>query len=69
MVSARSTQGEFDMSTSTPAAQQLRDILDRDSSQRFEGSGCSDHVRRRQLVISVAGAALLLVLLVALLLL
>lgn len=57
------------MSTSKPAAQQLRDILDRDSSPPFEGSGCSDHVRRRHLLISVAGAALLLVLLVALLLL
>lgn len=55
------------MTISKPAAQQLRDILDRDSTQPFEGSGCSDHVRRRNLVLSVAGAVLLLLLLVALL--
>lgn len=55
------------MTVSKPTAQQLRDILDRDSTQPFEGSGCSDHVGRRNLVVSVAGAVLLLLLLVALL--
>ncbi|MFN3338490.1 MAG: hypothetical protein ACK40Z_02200 [Dietzia sp.] len=56
------------MTASKPAAQQLRDILDRGSSQPFEGSGCSDHVRQRSLALSVAGAVLLLLVLLAILL-
>ncbi|MEH6820009.1 hypothetical protein [Dietzia psychralcaliphila] len=55
------------MTASKPAAQQLRDILDRGSSQPFEGSGCSDHVSHRNLAVSVAIAALLLIALIALL--
>ncbi|MDX2357861.1 hypothetical protein [Dietzia sp. PP-33] len=55
------------MTTSKPAAQQLRDVLDRGSSQPFEGSGCSDHVSHRNLVVSVAIVALLLITLIAIL--
>lgn len=71
MVSARSSkgeiEGEFHMTTSKPAAQHLREVLDRGSTQPFEGSGCNEHVRRRNLAISVAGALLLLFVLVAIL--
>ena len=55
------------MSGSKPVAQQLRDILDGEQNQPFEGSGCSDHVRRRNLRMTVTAALVLLVLLVALL--
>ena len=55
------------MSGSKPVAQQLRDILDGEQNQPFEGSGCSDHVRRRNLRMTVSAALVLLVLLVALL--
>lgn len=55
------------MSGSKPVAQQLRDILDGEQNQPFEGSGCSDHVRRRNLRLTVTAALVLLVLLVALL--
>lgn len=54
------------MTASKSAAQELRDILDGDSSQHFEGTGCSDHVRRRNLRVSMAVAAVLLVVLIAL---
>lgn len=63
----RSTEGELDVTTSKPAAQQLRDILDGDAARTFEGSGCSDHVRRRNLRVSVAVAVFLLIVLLALL--
>ncbi|WP_176474987.1 MULTISPECIES: hypothetical protein [Dietzia] len=53
------------MTASKPAAQQLRDILDRGSSQPFEGSGCSDHVSHRNIAVTVVTAALLLLALVA----
>jgi hypothetical protein len=66
-VGSRLTEGELDVTTSKPAAQQLREILDGDSGRPFEGSGCSDHVRRRNLRVSVAGAVLLLIVLLALL--
>ena len=55
------------MSGSKPVAQHLRDILDGEQNQPFEGSGCSDHVRRRNLRMTVTAALVLLVLLVALL--
>ncbi|GAA1054205.1 MAG: hypothetical protein Q7T31_04000 [Dietzia sp.] len=55
------------MTASKPAAQQLHDILDRGSSQPFEGSGCSDHVSHRNLAVSVLTAALLLLALIAIL--
>ena len=55
------------MSGSKPVAQQLRDILGGEQNQPFEGSGCSDHVRRRNLRMTVTAALVLLVLLVALL--
>lgn len=55
------------MTTNKPAAQYLRGIDDRDPPQPFEGSGCNEHVRQRHLVVSVAGALLLLMVLVALL--
>lgn len=54
------------MSGSKPVAQQLRDILDGEQNQPFAGSGCSDHVRRRNLRLTVTAALVLLVLLVAL---
>lgn len=66
-VGRRETEGELDVTTSKPAAQHLRDVVDRASPQPFEGSGCSDHLRGRNLVVTVASAALLLGLLVALL--
>ncbi|MBB1025241.1 MULTISPECIES: hypothetical protein [unclassified Dietzia] len=53
------------MTASKPAAQQLRDILDRGSSQPFEGSGSSDHVSHRNIAVTVVTAALLLLALVA----
>lgn len=55
------------MTASKSAAQELRDILDGDSHQHFDETGCSDHVRRRNLRASVVLAALLLVVLLALL--
>lgn len=55
------------MTVSKPAAQHLRDILQRDSSQPFQGSGSSDHVTRRNLLLSTVGALVLLVLLLAIL--
>ncbi len=68
-VGGSSTQGEYDVSPSQPVAQRLRNILDRESAQPFEGSGCSDHVRRRNLAVSAAVAVVLLIVLVALILL
>ena len=62
-----STEGEFDVTATQPAAQRLRAILDGEPPQPFEGSGCSDHVRRRNLHVSVAVALALLVVLVVLL--
>lgn len=57
------------MTASKSAAQELRDILDGDPRQRFDETGCSDHVRRRNLRVSMAAAAILLVVLIALLIL
>ena len=54
------------MTASKSAAQELRDILDGDPRQPFDGTGCSDHVRRRNLRVSVVAAALLLVVLIVL---
>lgn len=54
------------MATSKPAAEQLRDILEGREDRPFEGSGCSDHVRRRNLRVTVVAALVLLVLLIAL---
>lgn len=66
-VSANANEGDLDVTASKPAAEQLRDILAGEENQPFEGSGCSDHVRRRNLRMTVIAAATLLVLLVALL--
>lgn len=55
------------MSGSKPVAQQLRDILDGEQNQPLQGSGCSDHVRRRNLRMTVMAALALLILLLALL--
>lgn len=55
------------MTTHEPADQELTEILGRRTSQPFEGSGCSEHVRRRNLVLSVLGAVALVVVLVVLL--
>lgn len=54
------------MTASKPTAQELRDILRGDPRQHFDETGCSDHVRRRNLRVSVAIAALLLVVLIVL---
>ncbi len=54
------------MSASKPAAEQLRDILEGRNNQPFDGSGCSDHVGRRNLRMTVTAAIILLVVLVAL---
>jgi len=68
-VVASSTEGDLDVTATQPVAQRLRAIFDTDatSSQPFEGTGCSDHVRRRSLTAPVAVAAVLLVVLIALL--
>lgn len=66
-VDGSSTQGEDNVSPSQPA-QRLRTILDGESAQPFKGSGCSDHVRRRNLTVSAAVAVVLLIVLVALIL-
>lgn len=66
-VGASANEGELDVTVSKPAAEQLRDILEGEFRPPFEGSGCSDHVRRRNLRMSVAAAVVLLVVLVALL--
>ncbi|WP_159149497.1 hypothetical protein [Dietzia lutea] len=55
------------MTATQPAAQRLRAIFDADQPQPFEGTGCSDHVRRRNLAVPVALAAVLLIVLIALL--
>ncbi|MFD2394908.1 hypothetical protein ACFSSF_15535 [Dietzia aerolata] len=52
---------------SKPAAQQLREILNGEQQQPFEGSGCSDHVRRRDMKLPILAAIALLVVLVVLL--
>ena len=57
------------MGTSQPVAQRLRTILDGESSQPFEGSGCSDHVGRRNLAVTVGAVVALIIILVALLIL
>lgn len=57
------------MTATKPAAQQLRDIFDRDSPPPFPGSGCNDHVTRRNLAVSAVGALFLLVVLLAILML
>lgn len=48
--------------------QHLEDVLHARSHPPFEGSGCSDHVTRRNLHLSVAGALLGLLVLIMILL-
>lgn len=50
-------------------AQHLKDVLDKRPTQAFEGSGCRDHVDRRHLLLSVIGALIGLIVLLAILLL
>lgn len=57
------------MTAQKSGAQYLRDALDRGSAPAFEGSGCSDHVTRRNLYLTVAGALVGLLILLAILLL
>ncbi|UVE94270.1 hypothetical protein [Dietzia sp. B32] len=64
---ASTTEGELDVTSGQPAAQRLRAIFDGDPRQPFEGSGCSDHVRRRNVRASVVVALTLLIVLIALL--
>ncbi|WP_188064719.1 hypothetical protein [Dietzia sp. ANT_WB102] len=54
------------MTATQPAAQRLRAIFEAGPPEPFEGSGCSDHVRRRNLRVSVAIALGLLLVLIAL---
>lgn len=62
------TEGELSVTTSQSTAERLRAIFDRDPPpQPFEGTGCSDHVGRRDLRLSVTIALALLVVLIALL--
>ena len=65
-VGASTNGGDAEVSASKPAAEQLRDILEGGNNQPFEGSGCSDHVGRRNLRMTVSAAIILLVVLVAL---
>lgn len=50
-------------------AQHLKDVLDKRPHQPFEGSGCHYHVNHRHLLLSVIGALVGLVVLLAVLLL
>lgn len=54
------------MPASKPAAEHLRDVLHGRDKRPFEESGCSDHVRRRNLRMTVVAALVLLVVLIAL---
>lgn len=65
-VGASTNGGDAEVSASKPAAEQLRDILEGRNNQPFDGSGCSDHVGRRNLRMTVTAAIILLVVLVAL---
>lgn len=53
------------MTAQKTGTQHLQDVLDARSRPPFEGSGCSDHVTRRNLYLSVAGALLALMVLIA----
>ena len=66
-VSASANEGDPEVPTSKPAAEQLREILEGEENKPFEGSGCSDHVRRRNLRMTIVGALILLAVLIALL--
>ena len=66
-VVASTTEGDLDVTATQPAVQRLRAIFDADQPQPFDGTGCSDHVRRRNIAVPVALAVILLVVLIALL--
>ncbi len=66
-VGASVDEGDLDVTASKPAAEHLRALLEGEENQPFEGSGCSDHVRRRNLRATVIAAATLLLILLALL--
>lgn len=55
------------MTASQPAAQHLRAIFNGDRTEPHEGSGSSHHVSNRNLLASVAVAAVLLIVLIGLL--
>lgn len=55
------------MTAQKSGAQHLRDVLDRAPQSAFEGSGCSDHVTRRNMYLTVGGALLGLLVLLAIL--
>lgn len=57
------------MKSQKSVAQHLQEVLEKRTNQPFEGSGCSDHVTHRHLLLSVAGALICLVALLAILLL
>ena len=57
------------MTTQKTGAQYLRSVLEDDSRTGFAGSGCRDHVMRRNLFLTVAGSLLGLLVLFAILLL
>ena len=63
MVPTRS-RGEIDVTTNMTGAQHLKDVLDKRPNRPYEGSGCGDHVNRRHLLVSVAGALIGIALLV-----
>lgn len=67
MVVASDERGGIDVTAQKSDVQYLRDVLDGETSQSFEGSGCSDHVTRRNLLLTVAGALLGLLVLIAIL--
>lgn len=56
------------MTAQKTGAQHLKDVLDKRPHQSFEGSGCRDHVNHRHLLLSVTGALVGLVVLLAILL-
>lgn len=65
MVGALATEGTGDMTAQKTGVQHLRDVLDGDARSAFEGSGCSDHVTRRNMYLTVAGAVVALLVLLA----
>lgn len=57
-----------DVTAQKTGAQHLQDVLNKRTHQPFEGSGCNYHVTHRHLLLSVAGALIGVVVLLAVLL-
>lgn len=55
------------MTPQKTGAQHLHEVLDARSRPPFEGTGCRDHVNRRNLRLTTAGALIALIVLIAVL--